>query len=908
MFTRTLAGEEGGVLLVEGPSGVGKTALLGALREHAEASGLRVLGATGGELEGGFPFGVVRQLFDRVVRREVITLEGPARHAATALGLLEDEGTQDATTQETLYGLYWLVAELAEERPVLLAVDDAHWVDHPSIEFLEYLARRVADLALDLVIATRPQDHGADIHPLRRIARLSHATQVRLQELTPDAVARLVRERLGEHAHDRFCRACHEATAGNPFLVLELLRQLAEEGVDPSADQIPRVAQASPDTVRRAVLVRLTGLPKAAARLAEALAILGKSAPLRHAAALAALSAEAATDSEEGLLAADIIRPAGDSIAFAHPLVREVIYADLSPGRRKLHHARAAAILREAAVPADEIVPHLLASDPTGEPWRIETLRGAARSALRRGVPDAAVNALRRVLVESRESSEDPAFLGELGSAEMMAGALESIDHLQQAFDRSEDPNQRGVLARKLAQGIVEIREDMPSALPVLERVLGEATDLDRDLALRLEADALSIARLYPDTRRRADARLSEFRRKDLPEGPAASPLLANLALHALESTEHANVVARLAEQALEHATSLFRESGWVFSFAANALTWVDSTDAARGAWDEALEEARRSGSLPLAALALAWRGHLLTRIGELDEAEADLRAMTVPYGGPPSSYALAYRGAFTADILLERGGFEEAGALLAGADSGVCVFVHSGRSRLQYARGRFEEAREAALACGEMLAWRGGRESPGVIPWRSEAAVAMAALGERDEAARLASEELELARAQGVPRAIGMALRALGLIGDPGLDRLEEAVKVLEGSGSRIEFARALVDLGAAMRRARRRADAREPLGRGMDLAHRCGAAALEERAREELLATGARPRRYAVTGVEALTPTELRVARLAAEGRNNREIAQGLFVSMSTVGTHLGHAYQKLQIEGRHQLAEVL
>lgn len=838
MFTGTLAGEGGGVLLVEGAPGVGKTALLGALRERAGGSGLRVLGATGGELEGGFPFGVVRQLFDRLVRREVVTLEGPARHAATALGLLEDEGAQDATTQETLYGLYWLVAEFTEERPVLLAVDDAHWADAPSIEFLEYLARRIADLPLDLVITTRPQDHGADIHPLRRIAHLSHARQVRLEELTPDAVARLVRERLGRHADERFCRACHEATAGNPFLVIELLKKLAEEGVAPSADQAPRVAQASPDTVLRAVLERLAGLPQTAARLAEALAILGKSAPLRHAAALADLSPAAATDSEEELLAADIIRPAGDSITFAHPLVREVIYADLSPGRRKLRHARAAAILREAAVPADEIVPHLLASDPTGEPWRIETLRSAARAALRRGVPDAAVTALKRVLVESREASEDPAFLGELGSAEMMAGALETIDHLQRAIDRSDDPNQRGALAWELAQAIVEIGEDHLWALSVLERALSEASELDPDLALRLEADALSIARLYPESRQRADARLAELRKKTLPEGPAASPLLANLALHALESTEHADVVTQLAERALGQVPSFF-QSGWVFTYAANALTWVDRVDAARGVWDQALEGARRRGSMPLATMTLAWRGHLLTRIGELAEAEADLGAMMKPYADPPSSYALSYRAAFTADVLLERGGFEEAEALLADADAGVCVFVHSSRSRLHYAQGRYEEARDAALACGEMLAWRGGRESPGVIPWRSEAAVAMATLNERDEAMRLASEELELARRQDVPRAIGVALRALGLIEDPGLDRLEEAVKVLEVSGSRIELARALVDLGAAMRRARRRADAREPLGRGMDLAHRCGAAALEERAREELLAT---------------------------------------------------------------------
>lgn len=903
-----LAGAQGGVLVVEGPAGAGKTAFLQALRERTATSSAWILSATGGELEGDFAFGVVRQLFDPITRGRGDALEGPARHAAAALGLVEEEHPAEATTQEALHGLYWLAAELADERPLLLAIDDAHWADAPSIEFVEYLARRTEDLPLGVVIATRPDQPGSDLGPIRRVARLPHATLLPLRDLSPAAVTRLVRERLGRDADEGFCRACHEATGGNPFLVLELLKELADEGVPPTAKHTPRIANASPEAVLRTILVRLAALPEPAGRLAEALAVLGGEAPLRHAGALAELDPTAAAEGEEALIRADIARPAGDAIVFAHSLVREVIYSDLSPARRTLAHARAAEVMHEATASAEEIVPHLLASDPTGEPWRLDVLREAARVALERGVPAIAVSALRRVIEESPAAADDPAVLEQLGSAEMAMLDPQAVEHLREAIERTEDPNHRGTLARTLARAYVDILGDMPGTIPVLEQVLEARDELRPAVAMRLEADYLSVARRLPHMWERAHARLDELRNSEIPDDPAAAPLLANLALHALESTEPADVVAAYAGRALADPASFFVESGWIFSYAANTLTWIDRGDAARAAWTAALEEGRQRGSLQLHGFALSWRVHLLTRIGEMAEAEADFRAGLALIGDELPPYYLAYGAALFADILLERGGLEEAEPLLAAADPDITSLLHSSRSRVAYSRGQFEEARDAALACGEMLAWTGGRDAPSIIPWRSEAALAMAALGDTDEALRLATEELELARKQEVPRAIGVTLRALGVIEDPGIDRIEEAVEILEGSGSRIELARALVDLGATIRRTGRRKDAREPLRRGMDLARHLGATVLEERALEELLATGARPRRKAVTGVESLTPTELRVARLAAQGKTNREIAQGLFVSMSTVATHLNHAYQKLQIAGRDELAEAL
>jgi len=199
---------------------------------------------------------------------------------------------------------------------------------------------------------------------------------------------------------------------------------------------------------------------------------------------------------------------------------------------------------------------------------------------------------------------------------------------------------------------------------------------------------------------------------------------------------------------------------------------------------------------------------------------------------------------------------------------------------------------------------------APAVFPYRSLMALALAQLGEVNEARKLAAEELELARAWGTPGVIGAATRVAGLVADrePGIELLRDAVATLEASEMRLEHAHALVDLGAALRRAGKRTDAREHLATGLELGHRCGATALVDMAQAELRAAGARPRRRTLSGIGSLTPSELRVAEMAAEGMTNKEIAQALFVTLRTIETHLSHTYGKLEISSRDQLSDAL
>jgi DNA-binding CsgD family transcriptional regulator len=195
-------------------------------------------------------------------------------------------------------------------------------------------------------------------------------------------------------------------------------------------------------------------------------------------------------------------------------------------------------------------------------------------------------------------------------------------------------------------------------------------------------------------------------------------------------------------------------------------------------------------------------------------------------------------------------------------------------------------------------------------VPWRSWAAEGLRRLDRNEEARALAAEELALARRWGDPRAIGAALRVLGLVegGEAGIGLLREAVEVLAVSEARLEHSRALVDLGAALRRANQRTEARARLREGVDLARTVGALGLAERANDEIAATGARPRKLLQTGLDALTASERRVAQLAADGMSNKEIAQTLFVTIKTVEMHLSHAYRKLEISSRVQLGKAL
>jgi ATP/maltotriose-dependent transcriptional regulator MalT len=312
----------------------------------------------------------------------------------------------------------------------------------------------------------------------------------------------------------------------------------------------------------------------------------------------------------------------------------------------------------------------------------------------------------------------------------------------------------------------------------------------------------------------------------------------------------------------------------------------------------------------------LCFRGLTLAQRGDLEAAVQDLRESDELVSYLPSQQGAIYFHSYLADVLTNRGELDEAQRSLDQlglpeqvAESGHLIFFLGARGWLRHARRDFAGAAADFEQLGNCMG-AFDMHNPAVLAWRSHLALALLGLERREEALELAREEVELARAWGAPRPVGVALRVQGLAegGAEGIETLRESLAVLEGSSARLERARTMAALGAALRRANKRAEARELLKEALDVAVRSGAQPLVEHAEAELAATGARPRRLLLSGVESLTASERRVAAFAAQGLSNKDIAQALFVTTKTVELHLSNVYRKLGIGSRTELPQAL
>jgi DNA-binding CsgD family transcriptional regulator len=922
---RAVGQRAGGALVIEGAAGMGKSRLLEEARVRASDLGLRVVAARPTELEQGFPFGVVRQLFERPL------LEADAgerdRWLAGAAALAADVLTGEPTPTsggpgpaagDSAYawqhGLYWLASNLAADSPLALVVDDLQWCDAPSARALAFIARRLEGQPLALIVATRPLDPALTPEAATLVGDPA-AELLRPSSLSQGAVGALVAARLSEEPDDRFVRACLEVTGGNPFLVGELLDEVAARGIDPTAAAAAEIGAIVPSGVANAVLLRLARLAPTAAGLARALSALGDGAQVGDAGRLAGLGGADLEAAMGALVSAGVVESGGE-VRFAHPILRAAIYGDLSPAEReRLHHA-AAAILRERGARAGQVAAQVMHTEPAADPEAVALLREAAREALALGDAAGAAALLSRALEEPPAGGDRAAVVLELGQAHARAGSPEATAPLSEIVERGEDAaaiaaaaiELSGMLffARRAAEGAGILRrahERLPAGDPAREQ---------------LEVALLGASYSSASARREAEATIAALRD---PGGPARDVLqattLATLAMDEVMYLRSASTAIDLAERALAAGLPLepHRGESWAI-LALAALGAADGLDAALRGTDEILAQARERGSALTVVTISGLRADIEVRRGDLAAAQADAQAAIelAPDLLGAEFLVLAVAAAVLAG--LERDETPDSLRRLID-DTGVrhdTEFLPSCRLRyasgvLRAAAGNHEAAIEELHGCGLAHPTFGG-ENPAALPWRSAAALSLAELGRHDEARTLAADELRRAQSFGAPRAIGIALRAHALVGPPAerSKRLAEALAVLEPSPARLEHARVLVDLGATYRAAGQRTAAREPLLEALALAARCGARTLERRARAELAAIGVRPRRTERAGAESLTPSERRVVELAATGGTNREIAQTLFVTEKTVETHLGRSFRKLNISSRRQLPDVL
>src|SRR5215468_4136241 len=357
----------GGVVLVEAPAGLGKTSLLKAACEAASEAGFACLRARASELERDFAYGCVRQLLEPVVANGssaglfegAASLSRPLFAPASAQHL----GPSADRAFAMLHGLYWLLNNLTDERPVVLSLDDLDWCDAESLRFLTYLAPRLDGLTLAVFASMRGGGPvGGD---LARLAAAPETTLLRPRPLSVEATARLCEFRLGVPVADEFAEACRRATAGNPFLLEALLREVDEQEYPTNTLGAARVERVGPGAVAQAVLLRLSGAPAAATALVRAVAVLGDGASLGEAARLAEVDDEKARRAADLLAARAILKPGG-GLEFVHPIVREAVYADIGAHERAAAHAWAALVLAASRASGERIAAQIVAAEPAG--------------------------------------------------------------------------------------------------------------------------------------------------------------------------------------------------------------------------------------------------------------------------------------------------------------------------------------------------------------------------------------------------------------------------------------------------------------------------------------------------------------------------------------------------------------
>ncbi|MFJ9521510.1 AAA family ATPase [Kitasatospora sp. NPDC101801] len=875
----------GSLLLLTGPTGVGRSALLNALARSEAARPMTVLRANCAADEAGHRYAAARQLVG----------------AGNELG----PGPDGVTPWE-------LLREHAVRRPLLLLVDDVQYADAPSLSWLRQLGRRLERLPVLAVVTERRepgragrtpgfgQDLPADaVHPYR------------IGPLTRRGVAELLATRLGGPAPEDLVDDCLRATGGTPLLLHALLNALLTDLNGPGHPLGDTPGGAFQDAVGhwlRAAAEPVTGAARMLAQLS------GHRTGGADLPTLAGDSTGRVADWLVGLRAHGMLQDgsAGRLDEFAHPWLRTAVLADWSQERRAEVHHRLAVLLYERGEPEELIADQLLHTEVGGTEWAADVLIGAARTAQRAGRTERAVRLFRRALREPLTGHRRGTVLVELGCQEVTLGPPESVTgtrHLAEAVRLHQSDETVFEAANALGSALagrgetaaaVEVMEDLAERFadhPELARAVHAAA------ALIASHDGVSWLQVVEGLRRiesRTPGGLAPAALGMLTEYDATSGLLSA-----------AETAARI-EQLTTQAPDTFSRS-YVNATAATLAQWADLLPLADRLVADGLAAHRGTplhpayqSLLSVRAESRMMRGQYAVLLAELNSTEDHRGVLALNNSHLTSQAVLA---------LLETGrpaeARELADAVLAETPEG------SGGSwewnELRYARGLLRlaagepaEALADLLECGRRQSERGA-DSPIVTPWRSAAADCHLLLGQPGAAAELAAEELRLAQVWGTPRVVGRALRVLGAStgGRRGLTTAREAVALLRGDGLEVELIPALLGLGRLLLCGGRRAAARDTLREAVTLAERIGARRLVTVGTGLLLESGARPVKQAHTGAQALTDSEQRVCRLATEGHSNPEIAELLHLALRTVETHLTNSFRKLGIRRRAEIA---
>nr|WP_062330424.1 LuxR family transcriptional regulator [Herbidospora sakaeratensis] len=879
-LTEAVAGK-GRIVMVTGAVATGKSELLYLIAEHALDRGALPLTATGSPAESGLPLGVLSQLLHHAPL--------PDEQRAAMLGLLGEGARRQLAGGESIEhvdaqivdALCAVLLDLAGRCPLVITVDDVHHADRASQLCLAYLARRIRFAGVLLVFST--PDHSPHLRTLfhTEVLRQPHCRPVRLTHLSREGVD----ARLGADAACRFGELVHTLSGGNRLLVDALLEDLQAGG-------------APGDRYGEAVLACVRRLGPCAQEAAHGLAVLGEPGSIGRLLGLGESEAVVAK-SLQAMAGAGLLDGGG---RFRHEAARAAVLAELDAADRIHLHRRAAELAHRDGAPADVVAGHLAQAGHAGDPWALSALEEAARLALRDDGVESAIEYLRLAWRACDDERRRARIGTALVRAEWRIDPGTPAGHLAGLTDALHKGHLGGGETVVLAKALLW-HGHTQDALDVLGR-LGELRELgepDRETAAELAAARPWFRTLYP-------AFLPHLPEVGVPPVPAlgvgrriqAADVLADVLTdgpgdETVAAAEHILRGCRLDEVTMDTVET-----------ALLALTYTDRPGRAAPWCDAFVAEAEARRAPSRQARLSAIRAEIRLREGDLAAAAADARralaiipagSWGVAVGGPLGTLLLAGAAMGRLDDCLPEVSLPVPEAML---ETRYGLHYLRGKGRLNLAAGRPAQALRDFRSCGELMT-RWDLDAPGFIAWRLDAAEALIALGDEDEARRLVTEQLSRCgpRSQ---RVRGSALRLLAALSEvsrrPAI--LRQAADPLQEGGDRFEYARLLCDLTetyhavgehrrAGMLRQRARAMAREchaePLTRV--LAHRDDPAS----------ATPAQ-----------LSEAEHRVAQLAAEGHTNVEIATRLYITVSTVEQHLTRVFRKLNVSRRTELPATL
>ncbi|WP_158578492.1 helix-turn-helix transcriptional regulator [Spongiactinospora rosea] len=896
-------GGQGRIAVITGPAACGKTALTDALMEHAAALDVTCLSAVCSLSEKSLPLSVAGQIYHNLTLVNTDSVESAriqdemaaaAQMAATAQ-MLEQPPSADGWLR-IAHGFWLPLLRVAQRRPLLIIVDNLDHADAPSIQLLFYLVRRLRTAGI-MVVFTATEQPGVNSLLDIDLPWHSYARRFTLGPLSPETVADMVVQALGERAGDHLGVRCHELSGGSFILVNALIadcRAALAIGVEPTEPVVG-------DNFSRAVVALLHRNDPSVRKVARAIAILAGNATAERIATLLDMDANLVDRAVEALVTTGLADAAPGGPSFRHEVARVAVLNELYPQERNDLHVRAAHLLYGEGVAATAIAPHLVEAGYARPGWAADALREAGEQAMLSDQLELAVQCLRL----AAQNSDDTLLTEQLARAEWLLNpstAARLVSSLATAAqeDNAEPRNMHKLVRYLLWHGNVD------EAADALKRLTASAEELDEDDAAELEITQQWLRSSYP-------AMLTHVR---LASVPVAGTAPASASLHMQAATALTTVLKEgPKEEVLRRAEEVLRSSHLdgtdvdTVESALFTLIYADRTDLAMPWADHLYEMATRRRSPTWRALITAFQAEIALRQGDLAKAEeyAD-KALRIL---PPRAWGV-WIGVLVTPLLHATTEMGKHEVTMRHLRQRVPEAIFQTRYGLHYlyARARYYLATNHVhvalrdfLLCGRLMReW--GLDTPALVPWRSGAAEAYLKIGEPERARKLIQEQVGLPGGES-PRVRGNTLRVMAATSEPA-DRpelLSEAVKLLQDSGDRLELAYALTDLTHAFDRLGDAARARLTGNMADSVASGCHA----ERLRRSI-PFGTDPDAPATDEIgrsaRALSDAEQRVASLAAAGHTNREIAGKLFITVSTVEQHLTRIYRKLGVNGRSDL----